>query len=384
MIQLIVLAWFASIQLSTAGLPRWMLIQGRTLGSSGEPAFGLVNDVVADSAGNTYVLDSKADPFVYAFAPDGRLRWSAGRRGDGPGEFQQPRVLGMHKESLWISDVRLRRFTRVRLNGLILKDVIVLPNSPNPRVRQSVPFALTKDGNVLVMDIGHPNSSRIGMALLHGKLSEVSADSLAFIERGQTFVEARISVNGTAGHGQFQQAFTDDPLVQPAKDGASIVIVDQKRNSSVNVPTFTVTKLSPRGDTVFSRQIPYSRELLNDQQYVAALEEIAQMLTRVRPGVLVSMDDLKSNSYRPYYLPPVKSLAVASDGTIWIHRHTPTNTSSYLVLGIDGNPIATTEVPRGQRVIESNGSTVWTLPIRHDQESIVSSYRIERPKERRQ
>jgi hypothetical protein len=382
MIQIMLLTWFAVLQVSTAELPRWTLIKGRVLGSSGEPAFGLINDVVADSAGNAFVLDASADPFVYAFASDGRLRWSTGRRGDGPGEFQQPRVLGMHKASLWVSDVRLRRFTRVHRNGLILEGAIVLSSSPNPRLRQTVPFALTKDGDVLVLDVGHPNSSRMGMALLHARLTKNNVDSLAFIERSRTYLEARISVNGTAGNGQFQQPFTDDPLVQPAKDGASIVIVDQKSSDGGIAPTFTVTKLSAQGDTVFSRQIPYSRELLNDQQFVAALEEITQLPTRVRPGVVVSMDDLRNNAYRPYYLPPVKSLTIASDGTIWLHRHTLAKTSTYLVLGSDGNPIATTEVPKGQRVIESNGSTVWTLPIRQDEESIVSSYRIERPKEK--
>lgn len=47
---------------------------------------GEITGLAVDSAGTVYVLDG-ANHCLVAFNPDGSVRWSAGRRGEGPGEF---------------------------------------------------------------------------------------------------------------------------------------------------------------------------------------------------------------------------------------------------------------------------------------------------------
>jgi len=74
----------------------------RTFGVDREPADAILGDVGrlaagVDGAGNVYVLDGQQSRIV-AFAPDGTVRWTAGREGQGPGEIQE--AFGMAVDDL--------------------------------------------------------------------------------------------------------------------------------------------------------------------------------------------------------------------------------------------------------------------------------------------
>ena len=59
---------------------------------------------VADDTGHLYVFDRQTSQ-LKGFAPDGTLRWTAGRQGEGPGEFQNPfhdRVLTLDESNLYV------------------------------------------------------------------------------------------------------------------------------------------------------------------------------------------------------------------------------------------------------------------------------------------
>lgn len=61
---------------------------------SGPDLLGTVRGVAVDSVGTVYVLDADNHRLV-AFNLDGSVQWSAGREGEGPGEFQRPRGMVM-------------------------------------------------------------------------------------------------------------------------------------------------------------------------------------------------------------------------------------------------------------------------------------------------
>ena len=68
------------------------------------PGFlGRIRDVAVDSAGTVYVLDDGNHRLV-AFNPDGTVRWSEGRRGQGPGEFQDPSGLIVEASRLYVEN----------------------------------------------------------------------------------------------------------------------------------------------------------------------------------------------------------------------------------------------------------------------------------------
>lgn len=71
-----------------------------------EPQLTTVTSAVVDDDGILYAVD-RQNSRVVAFDGDGSVRWSAGERGEGPGEFNQMGRIALGSEhTLWIEDGR--------------------------------------------------------------------------------------------------------------------------------------------------------------------------------------------------------------------------------------------------------------------------------------
>jgi hypothetical protein len=83
---------------------------GREVGD-GPDVFGRIGDVEIDERGNVYVLDRLAAA-VQVFDEDGTFLQTLGRRGQGPGELENPVALGWGPEGhLWVVDPGNGRYT---------------------------------------------------------------------------------------------------------------------------------------------------------------------------------------------------------------------------------------------------------------------------------
>jgi hypothetical protein len=119
-----------------------------------------VAQIVADSTG-LYVADFTPGRILH-FCHDGRLLWSVGRKGGGPGEFREPRVMELDGDGrLWVLDSGNRRIVKIGHDGTILErirledvdpeKIIPLPHGEAMiRTRAGLPFAhLDSTGHVL-------------------------------------------------------------------------------------------------------------------------------------------------------------------------------------------------------------------------------------------
>ncbi len=97
----------------TAG-EEWTLVEEMRIGSAeeeGPELFGEIRDVEVDAAGRIYVADAQANE-VRLFGPDGRHVRTIGRKGGGPGEFQNVGGLMLDPRGrLWVVDQNLGRFS---------------------------------------------------------------------------------------------------------------------------------------------------------------------------------------------------------------------------------------------------------------------------------
>lgn len=97
-----------------------------SFGAENEPEEAMiatVRGIVVDAAGIVYVLDQGNNRLV-AFNPDGSLRWSVGREGEGPGEFNG--AFGMVSDgdsTLYISNQRSTRIDAWSTDGTFIESV---------------------------------------------------------------------------------------------------------------------------------------------------------------------------------------------------------------------------------------------------------------------
>lgn len=71
-------------------------------------------------AGTDVIVWDDGRSAVLAFAPDGRLRWSYGREGGGPGEFAGVNQLAVDEQGrIWLLDARNARVTILRPDGTL-------------------------------------------------------------------------------------------------------------------------------------------------------------------------------------------------------------------------------------------------------------------------
>src|SRR6185436_3773336 len=71
-------------------LPRLRLVEELRIGNAADPKLGFssIGSVAVDREGNVYAFEVQAAE-IRVFTPAGRALRTIGRRGDGPGEFQE-------------------------------------------------------------------------------------------------------------------------------------------------------------------------------------------------------------------------------------------------------------------------------------------------------
>jgi hypothetical protein len=86
-------------------------------------SFNNPNDIVQDSAGNLYILDTKNNR-IQKLNSDGKYIKTIGRKGQGPGEFQAPYWMDIDsKDNLFIIDTRNRRIEVLSNEGIPLNTI---------------------------------------------------------------------------------------------------------------------------------------------------------------------------------------------------------------------------------------------------------------------
>ena len=108
------------------------------------------NDIVQDSAGNIYVLDS-GNIRIQKLNSDGKFIKTIGRKGQGPGEFQAPESMDIDKQdNLFVFDFLRRRIEVFSSEGKPL-NTIKFPVASAGYIRLLKPDQIVKGG---AMDIG--------------------------------------------------------------------------------------------------------------------------------------------------------------------------------------------------------------------------------------
>jgi len=139
-----------------AGSPKIKIELVRTIGGLDEKnpnlAFNAPYDVIRDSAGNTYVLDTR-NAQVQKIDAEGKFLKSIGRRGQGPGEFQMPFSMARDTEdNLFVFDAMGRKIEVFSSDGRPL-NTIKFETFANHEIRRLKSRQFVKGGSFPLRDL---------------------------------------------------------------------------------------------------------------------------------------------------------------------------------------------------------------------------------------
>lgn len=122
-------------------------IDYRTIKHAGEP-FYFPTNVALSPAGEIYVTDGYGNARVHKFTPDGKLMFSWGNPGNGPGEFHVPHGIAVDREgNLFVADRENSRIQIFAPDGTFL--------SERTGIARPCQVAFDAAGNLYVAELGY-------------------------------------------------------------------------------------------------------------------------------------------------------------------------------------------------------------------------------------
>jgi hypothetical protein len=365
---------------------RWQLVRDLRVGAADGPrpyTFSPQALVAAREDGTLYVLDS-GNHEVRVFDARGRHMRTFGREGAGPGEFMDADGAGWLGDTMWVSDPMQMRTTFFTPSGNVLRTAGPATRA-SERYAPTVADAVLADGSSLVLarplqprsPTERPTVSRLPV-LRVGRSG--SPDTLAW--RDLRHRQVRVDNGGRTL--VLTQPWDDSPLVSVSKTGRSVVLISRPAAARAADARFHVMRLSPFGDTLFSRSFPYTPVAVPAGWASRWADETAGLIAPRRAGTdrRALETDLVRGVYVPAFKPPVTAVVAGDDGTVWLRREQPEEqggTVVWNVLSGEGQLLAEVRAPGDLEIQQVQRSHVWGVMADDLDVPYVYRFRIQRP-----
>jgi hypothetical protein len=164
--------------------------------------------------------------------------------------------------------------------------------------------------------------------------------------------------------------FAVAPYEYVSPDGSRIAMLTTDTEGE-HKGTFLVTVLDPAGDTVFSRRYPFKEEPIPGSVLDSAMTaRIKRLQERGNTEAVAALRKVKL----PTVYPPVSSLFVAQDGTVWVRLRRTGDLVPWVILSPRGEPVDTLRVPPTMRPVEVSNNLLYS--IEHDENDVESVIRF--------
>lgn len=339
--------------------------------------------IAARADGTLYVVD-RGNHEVRVFDSRGRHLRTFGREGSGPGEFLGAATAGWLGDTLWVSDLMQMRTTLFAPNGTVLRTTGPATRA-SAHYAPSVAEAVLADGSLLVLPRPLQPSSWTGtMDVSRLPVLRVGrsgpADTLAWHDLRNRQVRVTLDDRRLV----LTQPWDDSPLVAVSTTGRSVVLVNRPAAARRENARFHVMRLSPFGDTLFSRSFPYTPVRVPAGWAPRWADETAGMISARRPGTdrRALAAAFARAVYVPAFMPPVTAVVAGDDGTVWLRREEQGSTAVWNVLDGEGRLIAEVRAPSGLEVQQVQRSHLWGVMTDDLDVPYVYRFRIQRPASR--
>jgi DNA-binding beta-propeller fold protein YncE len=137
--------------------PDGTLLREKTIGGTlgaGPGEFGLVTDVVQDSAGNYYVSEYGTFDRIQKFSPNGEFLLQWGGHGSERGQFRRPQNMAIDvRDQIWVADACNHRIQVFDTSGNLVK---ILGSQGRASGELTYPYDLVLDGGfIYICEMGN-------------------------------------------------------------------------------------------------------------------------------------------------------------------------------------------------------------------------------------
>ena len=323
-----------------------------------------IHTIAVDRRGIIAVAQ-RQDHAVKFFDPDGVLLGAIGRAGEGPGEFADVTRLNWVADTLAIIDASLRRVTLVDSTRTFVRTVIAPgssradPADPEnkPSFTDALPLAWYANGSFVTYAWG---AGRDGIVRVSP--SGVTQQVLTVLSD----VSQSIRVGGSV----VSHPFPSSPRMAVSPHG-DIIVIARATIDDPNREVIQLTAMTAFGDTVYSREYPFSGEPIPQSH---ADSVVKARTARLSPELAAAV----RNAPLPRVFPPLANIFVAHGGAVWVQFRDRDAGRPYWLVDAAGEPIGEIVLNTNQTAATATTTHVWMLERDENDVQSIARYRIER------
>lgn len=375
----------ANAQDLSNALPRRSVTRELVVGA--RPMSGIelsrVDAMTVDRTGRMFVLDG-AEQRIYVVAPRGDLIRTLGRRGGGPGEFEDARWLSLLRDTLWVVDVVANRVTAFATSGDFGATSFLV--TPTITGRSFTAVVGIVDGGFITG--GRPPSAlgfvQDAFALWFATRGGASLNVIATTPVRSSAPFLFLSYTNARGTGralaktQSFQPFADAPISSVGSDGKGVWLLQRPSVVTETRAALVLLELSLRGDTLRRRPLTYDPVPITDADFNRVIDSIARpQKVPDYPTLFPDRQMIADSVVRPRFWQPVSSMLMGGDGSIWLRMNgRPPQQNSYWLLTSEGVPESIVTFPVGFVLLSANRNQAWGWRADANGVPMIERYRI--------
>ena len=277
--------------------------------------------------GSVLVADEGAAQ-VHAFSADGSYLWSAGRSGDGPGEFRQVETLFVTpQDTILAVDARSRRITVLAPTGLYVRD---------QRFPEEIgePVTMLKGGTVLYL--GQKGADDPGVGVHHSVATWSAVDSEGASPRAVLTTAGHDSYHGVASGMSIviRPSFLRHAYAVPLDSGFAVALSDVGR----------IDEYDSDGRLLRSIRVPEAvlSSAITDPEAVRE-----GLLDGVPPPMQEGFRELVQDLPIPAGWPPIGGMIAADADRLWVQEYRASRNAPirWHVFDVDGSYVDEVTTP---------------------------------------
>lgn len=313
-----------------------------------------IGSLVSGPEGLLYIV-MRRQASITVLHPNGQLARIIGRRGDGPGEFQSPGIIGWRNDSMWVMDPQLQRLSWFDPNGIFLTS----EQRPN---RDLMP---TLSGGYIGM-VGLGVDAR-DTELQYQSAADRPITPIARLE--WTLGGFMIPIGPTGGI-VGAHPMKDSPQLARHPGTGELAVVEMPGGSG----EVRVSWYSPTGTLSHQRTVALAAPPLSASEWEAFVTEQFS-----DPGPTILIPDVMSRIAKPDRWPPVTRVLMDNERRVWIRGAANDSSAVTWTIVASGNePPAAASLPPKLRLLSIHSDTVWAMEPGPDDLDIVTLFLLRR------